>query len=206
MTRIAVFVSGGGSNLQSIIDSVKSGFIPDASIEIVVSNKADAYGLKRAQDAGIQALFVNQKDFDSRESYDAKLASVIKEKGIDLVCLAGYMKILTPVFIDGFAGRIMNIHPSLLPSFGGPGMHGVHVHEAVIAYRAKVSGCTVHFVDKGVDTGPVIIQKTAPVYHTDTPEMLQKRIIELEHKAYPEAVKLFCEKKLEIKGRTVFIK
>ncbi len=206
MKKIAVFVSGGGSNLQSIIDSVKTGYIPNAGVEIVISNKSDAYGLKRAKDAGIEAVFVNPKDFDSRESYDAKLASMTRDKGIDLVCLAGYMKILTPVFIDNFGGPIMNIHPSLLPAFGGPGMHGIHVHEAVIKYGVKVSGCTVHFVDKGVDTGPVIIQKTAPVYHTDTPETLQKRVLELEHIAYTEAVKLFCEDRLEIKGRTVHIK
>ncbi len=206
MKKIAVFVSGGGTNLQALIDAVESGYIIGGAIELVFSNKKDAYGLQRAEKHKIKALYLNPKDFASAEEYDKALAGMMNESNIDLVCLAGYMKILTKVFLDNFKGKIINVHPALLPAFGGPGMYGLHVHEAAIAHGVKVSGCTVHFVDYGTDTGPIIIQKAVHVEQGDTPETLQKRILPFEHEAYMEAVKLFCADKLEIKGRHVYIK
>jgi phosphoribosylglycinamide formyltransferase-1 len=205
MKKIAVFVSGGGTNLQAIIDAIKSGYIKEGYIEIVVSNKKDAYGLERAVKSGIKAMFFDPKEYPEREVYDEYLAGKMNSLNIDLICLAGYMRILTGVFIDKFKGKIMNIHPALLPSFGGPGMYGLKVHEAVLNYGVKVTGCTVHFVDKNVDSGPIIIQKCVEVDENDTPETLQKRVLQLEHKAYPEAVKLFTEDKLIIEGRKVKI-
>ena len=145
-------------------------------------------------------------DFASAAEYDRQLASVLNEKKIGLVCLAGYMKILTKEFLDSYKGDIMNVHPALLPSFGGPGMYGIHVHEAVIASGVKISGCTVHFVDYGTDTGPIIIQKAVEVAQDDTPESLQKKILPFEHMAYAEAVKLYCAGRLEIKQKRVFVR
>lgn len=206
MTRIAVFVSGSGSNLQAIIDAIKSGYINEGYIEIVFSDKRDAFGLERAIKQGIKTLSMDPKQYASREEFDEYLAGKMNSFNIDLVCLAGYMRILTKSFLEKFNGKIMNIHPALLPSFGGPGMYGHHVHEAVLAHGCKVSGCTVHFVDAGTDTGPIIVQKTVPVEEGDTPDTLQKRILEFEHKAYPEAIKLYTEGKLKIDGRKVIIK
>jgi phosphoribosylglycinamide formyltransferase-1 len=206
MKNIAVFISGGGTNLQSLIDAFESGLIRGGRIEMVFSNKKDAFGLERAKKHNIPAIYSAPEDFPSPEEYDSRLAGLLKERGIGLVCLAGYMKILTKAFLDNFNGDIMNVHPALLPSFGGPGMYGMHVHEAVIGSGVKVSGCTVHFVDYGTDTGPIIIQKTVPVGQDDTPQVLQNRILPLEHEAYREAVKLYCEGRLEIKGRKVFIR
>lgn len=205
MKKIAVFVSGSGTNLQAIIDAIKSGYIKEGYIEIVVSNKNDAYGLERAIKNGIKAMFFDPKEYPQREVYDEYLAGKMNSMNIDLICLAGYMRILTGIFIDKFQGKIMNIHPALLPSFGGPGMYGLKVHEAVLNYGVKITGCTVHFVDKGVDSGPIIIQKCVEVDENDTPETLQKKVLQLEHKAYPEAVKLFTEDKLIIEGRKVKI-
>jgi phosphoribosylglycinamide formyltransferase-1 len=206
MKRIAVFVSGGGTNLQSLMDAFESKEIKGGKIEVVFSNKKDAYGLERAEKHSIATLHMSPKDFATPEDYDRALARGMNELNIDLVCLAGYMKILTKAFLDTFNGHIMNVHPALLPAFGGPGMYGIHVHEAVIDHGVRISGCTVHFVDYGTDTGPIIIQKAVPVEQEDTPEMLQKRILPFEHTAYKEAVKLYCSGKLEIKGRRVFIK
>ena len=206
MKRIAVFVSGGGTNLQALIDAFESKEIKDGKIEVVFSNKKEAYGLQRALKHGLGTLHMNPKDFVTPEDYDQALARGMNELNIDLVCLAGYMKILTKSFLNDFNGHIMNVHPALLPAFGGPGMYGLHVHEAVIDHGAKVSGCTVHFVDYGTDTGPIIIQKAVPVEQDDTAEVLQKRILPFEHQAYKEAVKLYCADKLEIMGRRVMIK
>lgn len=206
MKKIAVFVSGSGSNLQAIIDACETGYISNARIEIVFSNKEDAYGLQRARNHNIQTLFLNPKDFKTKEEYDKVVADKMNELNIDLICLAGYLRILTPVFLNIFEGKIMNIHPALLPEFGGPGMYGIHVHEAVLKENKKESGCTVHFVDYGTDTGPVILQKKVPVLEGDTPETLQKRILEQEHLAYKEAIKLFIEDKLEIVNNIVKIR
>ncbi len=206
MKRIAVFVSGGGTNLQSLIDAFESKDIKDGKIEVVFSNNKGAYGLERALKAGIATLHMNPKDFATAEDFDLALAHNMNELNIDLVCLAGYMKILTKNFLDTFDGHIMNVHPALLPAFGGPGMYGLHVHEAVLEHGVRVSGCTVHFVDSGTDTGPIIVQKAVLVEQDDTPEILQKRILPFEHEAYKEALKLYCGDKLEIKGRRVIIK
>jgi phosphoribosylglycinamide formyltransferase-1 len=203
MMKIAVLVSGGGTNLQSLIDAVESGYIKDASIDIVVSNKAGAFGLERAKKHGIRADFQDPKNFAGAEEYDIALAEKFNSLGIGLVCLAGYMKILTAKFIDTFNGRIMNIHPALLPSFGGKGFYGLHVHKAVLAYGAKVTGCTVHFVDYGADTGPIIMQKCVDVSDNDTPESLQQKVLVFEHHSYKEAVRLFTEGRLKVSGRIV---
>ena len=206
MKKIAVFVSGSGSNLQAIIDACESGYISKGKIEIVFSNKEDAYGLQRAKKHSIKTLFLSPDDFKTREEYDKVVATKMNELNIDLICLAGYMRILTPVFLDTFKGKIMNIHPALLPEFGGKGMYGIYVHEAVLKAGKKESGCTVHFVDYGTDTGPVILQRKVPVLDGDTPEILQKRVLEQEHLAYKEAIKLFTEDKLEIIQKKVKIK
>jgi len=206
LKKIAVFVSGSGSNLQAIIDACESGYISKGKIEIVFSNKEDAYGLQRAKKHSIKTLFLSPDDFKTREEYDKVVATKMNELNIDLICLAGYMRILTPVFLDTFKGKIMNIHPALLPEFGGKGMYGIYVHEAVLKAGKKESGCTVHFVDYGTDTGPVILQRKVPVLDGDTPEILQKRVLEQEHLAYKEAIKLFTEDKLEIIQKKVKIK
>lgn len=206
MKKIAVFVSGSGSNLQAIIDACESGYISKGKIEIVFSNKEDAYGLQRAKKHNIKTLFLSPDDFKTREEYDKVVATKMNELNIDLICLAGYMRILTPVFLDTFKGKIMNIHPALLPEFGGKGMYGIYVHEAVLKAGKKESGCTVHFVDYGTDTGPVILQRKVPVLDGDTPEILQKRVLKQEHLAYKEAIKLFTEDKLEIIQKKVKIK
>lgn len=205
MKRIAVFASGGGTNLQALIDAVESEEIKNGRIIVVFSNRADAFALERANKHKIQTLYMDPKDFKTREEYDKALAEKMNGMMIDLVCLAGYMRILTKVFLDGFKGKIMNIHPALLPSFGGEGMHGMHVHEAVIAHGAKLSGCTVHFVDYGTDTGPIIVQECVAVDDDDTPESLQLKILPYEYAAYKQAVALFCEDKLVIEGRKVKI-
>jgi len=206
LKKIAVFVSGSGSNLQAIIDACESGYISKGKIEIVFSNKEDAYGLQRAKKHNIKTLFLSPDDFKTREEYDKVVATKMNELNIDLICLAGYMRILTPVFLDTFKGKIMNIHPALLPEFGGKGMYGIYVHKAVLKAGKKESGCTVHFVDYGTDTGPVILQRKVPVLDGDTPEILQKRVLEQEHLAYKEAIKLFTEDKLEIIQKKVKIK
>ena len=206
MKKIAVFVSGGGSNLQAIIDACESGYIKEGVIEVVFGNKREAFGLERAIKHKIKTLFIDPGEFKTREDYDETLAGKMNAFNVDLVCLAGYMRILTGVFIDKFHGKIINIHPALLPDFGGEGMYGMHVHEAVIKAKKKESGCTVHFVDYGVDTGPIIIQKKVDVMENDTPETLQKRVLEQEHKAYPEAIRLFVEDKIDIVNGAVKIR
>jgi len=203
MKRIAVFASGGGTNLQALIDAVDKGEIKNGKIEIVFSNKADAFALERAKKQGIPSLYLNPKDFKDRQAYDKELADKMNSMKIDLVCLAGYMKILTGGFINNFNGKIMNIHPALLPAFGGEGMYGLHVHEAVLAHGDKITGCTVHFVDCGTDTGPVILQKKMDVGNAKTPEELQKKVLVYEHAAYKEAVELFCADKLVLEGNEV---
>ncbi|MBP7792699.1 MAG: phosphoribosylglycinamide formyltransferase [Candidatus Goldbacteria bacterium] len=206
MKKIAVFVSGSGTNLQAIIDACESGYISQGKIEIVFSNKKDAYGLQRAKKHNIKTMYLDPENFNTREEYDRVVAGKMNDIGIDLICLAGYMRILTKIFLDTFKGKIMNIHPALLPAFGGKGMYGIHVHEAVLKAGVKESGCTVHFVDYGTDTGPVIFQRKVPVLKGDTPQTLQKRVLEQEHLAYKEAIKLFTEDKLQIIGNKVKIK
>jgi phosphoribosylglycinamide formyltransferase-1 len=197
---IAVLVSGSGSNLQAIIDASERGEIP-CRVGVVVSNKADAYGLVRARNHGIPTDVVDHRAFESREAFDARLVEVIRASGAELVCLAGFMRVVTPVFLRAFPHRILNIHPALLPSF--PGTHGAR---QAVQYGVRFSGCTVHFLDEGVDTGPVIVQAVVPVYEDDTEETLAARILKEEHRIYPMAIRLFFEGRLELSGRRVFTK
>lgn len=197
---IAVLVSGSGSNLQAIIDASERGEIP-CRVGIVISNKADAYGLVRAKKHGIPTEAVDHKGFATREEFDARLVEVIRKSGAALVCLAGFMRILTPAFVRAFPNRILNIHPALLPSF--PGTHGPG---QALAYGVRFSGCTVHFLDEGVDTGPVIVQAIVPVYDDDTEDTLAARILVQEHRIYPMAIRLFFSGRLVVEGRKVKIR
>ena len=200
LLKLGVLISGNGSNLQSIIDHIEKGSLK-AVIKIVISNNPDALGLKRAEKHEIPCVVLKYGDFKSKEDFDSKLIQTLKDNGVDLVVLAGFMRIISPAFLKAFTHKIMNIHPALLPSF--PGLHG---QKQAIDYGVKFSGCTVHFVDEGVDTGPVIIQSAVPVFDDDTEESLSARIIKEEHKIYPRAIQLFADGKIEIKGRKVYIK
>ncbi len=200
MLTLGVLVSGSGTNLQSIIDSIEGGSL-DARIAVVLSDNPRAYALERAKKHGIKTCVITKKEFPKREDYDRKAVEVLKDCGVELVVLAGFMRILSPVFIREFPWRIMNIHPSLLPAFPG-----LDVHRKVIEWGARFSGCTVHFVDEGVDTGPIIIQAVVPVRDDDTPETLRQRILQEEHRIYPEAIRLFSEGRLTVEGRRVRIK
>ena len=197
--KLGVLCSGRGTDLQSIIDAVKSGQI-DATIEIVLTDKPDAYALRRAENEGIAAVCVNRKEYDGRQPFEEELVRRLDAAGVTLVILAGFMRILTPYFVRHYKGRIMNIHPALLPSFPG-----AHAHRDVLAYGVKVSGCTVHFVDEGTDSGPIILQAAVPVLDGDTEETLGARVLEEEHKIYPRAVQLYCEGRLHVDGRHVTI-
>jgi len=197
-TRVGVLVSGGGSNLQSIIDGCESGKVP-AEVVVVISNKEDAFGLVRAKKHNIPAVFLSHRG-RSRKEHDDEVSKVLDEHNVDLVCLAGYMRLCGPEFVKKYRSRLINIHPALLPSF--PGIHG---QRDAIEYGVKVSGCTVHFVDEETDHGPVIIQAAVPVLEDDDEKSLAKRIIKEEHRIYPEAVRLFAEGKLKIDGRRVRI-
>jgi phosphoribosylglycinamide formyltransferase-1 len=197
--RIGVLASGRGTNLQAIIDAIEAGRL-DARIAVVVSDKADAPALDRARKHGAKALFVNPRDFSDRESFDRGVAAVLAEHKVELVCLAGFMRILTPAFLAAFPDRVMNIHPALLPSFPG-----LHAQRRALEHGVKVSGATVHFVDEGVDSGPIILQVAVPVRDDDTEESLSERILAEEHKIYPKAIQLFAEGRLQIEGRRVVI-
>ncbi len=197
--RIGVLVSGNGSNLQAIMDRCANGAIP-GRVVCVISNVASAFGLERARRQGIPALHLDHRLFSSRESYDEALVNLLREHGVALVCLAGFMRIVTPVLIDAFPNAIMNIHPALLPAFPG-----LHPQRQAVEHGVKVSGCTVHFVDKGTDTGPIICQAAVPVEEGDTADTLAARILVHEHIIYPLAVKLFAEGRLTVEGRKVVI-
>ncbi len=199
MVRLGVLVSGSGTNLQSILDACAAGSI-DARVAVVISNVSSAYALTRAQNAGVPTRVVSHKEYPDRDAFDAELVSVLKGYDVELVCLAGFMRILTPGFIRAFPGRIMNIHPALLPSFPG-----LDVRQAAIDHGVRFSGCTVHFVDEGVDTGPIIIQAVVPVYPDDTEESLRDRILKREHQIYPGAIQLYAQGRLSISGRRVLI-
>jgi len=199
MINIAVLVSGRGSNLQAMINAVESGKIK-GRIVLVISNVPGAYALERAKKHSIETKVINGKEFTDKSSYEKQIISALDEAKIDLICLAGYMRLLSPEFVKHFRGKIMNIHPALLPSFPG-----LHVQKKALDYGVKFSGCTVHFVDEGCDTGPIIMQAAVPVLDDDTEETLTARILEQEHKIYPEAIRLFAEKKLSIEGRRVKI-
>ena len=195
MLNIGVLISGGGTNLQAIIDETKSGGI-NGTVKLVISNKEDAYGLERARLSKIKAVYETDED---------KIIGLLKENNIDLIVLAGYLKIITPKFVDEFRNKIINIHPSLIPSFCGKGYYGEKVHQGVIYYGAKVTGATVHFVDEGADTGAIIMQEAVNVEQDDDAKSLAKRVLEVEHRILKESIRLFCENKLSIQGRRVFI-
>lgn len=197
--RIAVFLSGRGSNFMAIREAAGRGGI-DAEIALVLSNKADAPGLLRARESGLETLFLDPKAFASREDYDRAIVEEIEKRRIDLVCLAGYMRVLTPALCDALKHRVVNIHPALLPSFPG-----LHVQQKAIDWGVRFSGCTVHFVAAEVDMGPIILQAVVPVLQDDTEETLAARILVEEHKIYPEAVRLYFEGRIEVRGRRVFI-
>jgi phosphoribosylglycinamide formyltransferase-1 len=203
--KIGVLISGSGTNLQSLIDNIEQGFVK-GEISVVISNKENAYGLERARQHNIDAVFINQKKFESFRKFNDEIIEVLKSHNVDLVILAGYLKLLSNKFIETYRNKIINIHPSLIPSFCGKGFYGIHVHEAVIEYGVKVSGATVHFVDEGADTGPIIMQETVEVNYDDNKETLQQKVLKVEHKLLPLAVKYFCEGKLQVKGRKVRIK
>ena len=186
--KIAVLASGSGTNLQAMIDAVKNDKLNNTKIVVVISNKKDAFALKRAENAGIETVYINPKEYTSNNDYDRKLVEVISRYKIDLIVLAGYMKILTDSFVNVFSGKIINIHPALLPNFGGKGMYGRYVHEAVLKSGVKESGCAVHFVTTEVDSGPIIAQRKVSVIPGDTVESLSKRILNEEHKLLIEAI------------------
>ena len=196
---LGVLCSGRGTDLQSIIDAVNAGQI-DAQIGIVITDKPGVMALERAEKAGIKNICINRKEFADRQSFEEKLAEALKAEGVTLVVLAGFMRILSPYFVHEFSGRIMNIHPALLPSFTG-----AHAHRDVLAYGVKVSGCTVHFVDEGMDSGPIILQAAVPVLQDDTEDTLGARVLEQEHILYPKAIQLYVEGKLRVDGRHVTI-
>lgn len=199
--RIAVLASGSGTNLQAIIDKLHKNPNIDIEIAVVISDNRKAYALERARRAGIPAVFVDMKKFPSREAFDDEIDRILESYGVELVVLAGYMKVLQPKFVRKWRNKILNIHPALLPSF--PGMHAV---KQAIDYGVKVTGVTIHFVDEGVDTGPVIAQEPVRVRDDDTEETLLERIHQVEHRLYPEIIKLYAEGKIEVEGRKVRIK
>lgn len=203
--KIGVLISGGGTNLQSIIDNVKNGSI-NGEIKLVVSNREEAYGLTRGRDAGIESIYLDRKLFSSEEEYNIELIKEFKKRDIELIVLAGYLKVLSKEFIEEFSGRIINIHPSLIPSFCGKGYYGENVHRRVLDYGVKVTGATVHFVDEGTDTGPIILQDIVYVDNEDTIDSLKEKVLKIEHKLLVQAIKLYCEKRLTIEGRKVIIK
>lgn len=200
MLKIGILASGRGSNFQSIIDSVKSGHLK-ANIEILIVDNPDAYAIQRAMTNGIPYLYLNPEDFATKDEFYGKIALELKKKEVGLVVLAGFMRVVGKPLLDAFPMRVMNIHPALLPSF--PGLHG---QRQAVDFGVRVSGCTVHFVDEGVDTGPIIIQAAVPVRPDDTEESLSERILKLEHRIFPEAIRLFADGRLEVRGRKVMIK
>ena len=205
--RIAVLVSGGGTNLQALIDAQDRGELGGGQIVAVISSKAGAYALERAKNAGIEGYVLPRKEFKSNQAMTLALVKLLKDLQIDLVVLAGCMIIFTQELVDAFPNAIMNVHPALIPSFCGQGYYGLHVHEEALRYGVKVSGATVHFVSAECDGGPIIAQKAVAVQEGDTPEILQRRIMEeAEWKLLPEAVSLFCQGRLHVEGRNVIIK
>lgn len=197
--RIVILISGRGTNMERLIQACQAGEIP-AQVVRVISDNPEAWGLQRAQSYGVPTVVVPARAFPDRAAFEAALLEAVREAAPDLICLAGFMRILSPRFVQAYRYRIMNIHPALLPSFPG-----LHAQRQALEYGVKVSGCTVHFVDEGVDTGPIIVQKAVPVLEDDTEETLAARILQKEHEAYPEAVRLFFEGRLRVEGRRVRI-
>ena len=206
MKRIAVLVSGGGTNLQALIDAQQRNELGGGQIVAVISSKPGAYALERAKNAGIEGFVLNRKEFDSNKAMTVALVELLKTLNIDLVVLAGCMIIFTEELVSAYPNAIMNVHPALIPSFCGAGYYGLHVHEEALRYGVKLSGATVHFVSEECDGGPIIAQRAVEVRPDDTPEVLQKRIMEqAEWILLPEAVRAFCEDRITVSGRTVII-
>ena len=202
--RIGVLASGNGTNLQAIMDACNRGEIP-GRVVVVVSNNPKARALDRARLAGIPTVAMHHRAFPDRDTFDAKLAEVLHSYEVDLICLAGFLRVLGPSFIRQFPERVMNIHPALLPAFGGLGMYGDRVHQTVLDSGVRFSGCTIHFANEAPDGGPIILQAVVPVDDTDTAQTLAERVVVQEHRLYPEAVKLFAEGRLQVVGRRVRI-
>ncbi len=200
MLTLGILASGRGSNFQSIIDSIASGFLK-ANIAVLITDNPNAYAIERARKHNIDSLVLKPRDFTNKDTYYAHIARELKERGVELVVLAGFMRVIGKALIDQYKNKIMNIHPALLPSF--PGLHG---QKQAVDYGVRISGCTVHFVDEGMDTGPVIIQAAVPAYHDDTEETLSERILKQEHKIFPYAIRLYEEGRIYVEGRKVFIK
>ena len=199
MLTLGVLASGRGSNLQAILEACARPGFP-ARVAVVISDRERAAALERARAAGVEAVWVNPKDFGDREAFDRALVHELQGRGVGLVCQAGFMRILSPVYVRAFAGRALNVHPSLLPAFPG-----LHAQRQALDYGARVSGATVHFVEESVDTGPIVLQAAVPVEVSDTEESLAARILEQEHRIYPEAIRLFAEGRLRIQGRRVMV-
>ena len=207
MKKIAVFVSGGGTNLGALIKAQDCGKIKSGRITLVVSSSEKAYAVKRAENAGIDVAIVNRRDYSDRDAFSKALDEAVSEKEIDLIVLAGFMYVLPQSFCKKYANRIINVHPALIPSFCGDGYYGLHVHEKALEYGVKVTGATVHFVNEVTDGGAIILQKAVEISENDTPETLQKKVMEnCEWQLLPQAVELFCGDRLEISGRRVIIK
>lgn len=196
---IGVLISGGGTNLQAIIDAIEAKTL-DAKIEVVLSNRADAYGLVRARNHGIATEVLDHKKFSSREAFDEAVVEILHRRSVELVALAGFMRLLSPVFVKAYSNRIMNIHPALLPSFPG-----LHVQKKAVEHGVRFSGCTVHFVNEECDEGPIIIQAVVPVFPDDSEETLAARILKQEHRIYPRAIQLYSEGRLRVEGRMVLV-
>ena len=204
MLRVAVLVSGGGTNLQAILDAVADGSITNAEIAVVISNKKDAYALERAAKAGVPGVWISPKEYADKEAFGEAMAAALRERQIDLVVLAGYLVIVPENLVRAFPNRIINIHPALIPSFCGMGYYGLKVHEAVLARGVKVTGATVHFVDEKADHGPIIAQKAVAVLDGDTPEVLQRRVMEeAEWKLLPQAIDDIANDRIEVVGQVV---
>jgi len=206
MLKMAVLVSGGGTNLQAIIDSIANGSITNAEISVVISNNKNAYALERAKQNGIEALAISPKDYESRAAFNEALLAKIQSYGVDLVVLAGCLVVIPKIMVDAYPNRIINIHPALIPSFCGTGYYGLKVHEEVLKRGVRVTGATVHFVDDGTDTGPIILQKAVDVKEGDTPEVLQRRVMEeAEWIIMPKAIHLIANGKIRVEDNKVKI-
>ena len=206
MLKVGVLVSGGGTNLQAILDAIDNGEITNAQVSLVISNNAGAYALERAKNHKIEAVCISPKSFESREEFHKALLEKLQESGVDLVVLAGFLVAIPSMIVEAFPNRIINIHPSLIPSFCGTGYYGLRVHEGALARGVRVTGATVHFVDAGTDTGPIILQKAVEIEPEDTPETLQRRVMEnAEWKILPKAIDLIAYGKVTVKDGKVAI-
>lgn len=206
MLKIAILVSGGGTNLQAIIDKIAEGVITNTEIAVVISNNKNAYALERAKQAGIEAVCVSPKDYENREQFNQEFLKTLDSYQVDLVVLAGFLVVIPPAMIQKYENRIINIHPSLIPSFCGTGYYGLKVHEGALARGVKVTGATVHFVDEGTDTGPIILQKAVEVQNGDTPEILQRRVMEqAEWEILPRAIHLIANGKVTVKDKKAVV-